>query len=109
MALAVIVTYKLFYKAAQFKELKFLCSLSQGVLMAHPMQLFSVLGELSLDRTFGLFHTTFLSGWKTPPLHLYPFQGMLEMVPFSTSNQVELRESVLVSCLEIDDNEVSTQ
>lgn len=34
---------------------------------------------------------------------------MLEMVPFSTSNQVEPLESVLVSCLEIDDNEVSTQ
>lgn len=70
-----MVTYKLFYKAADFKELEFLCSLSQGVrLVAHPMQLFSVLGELSLDRTFGSFHTTFLSGWKTPPLHYYLFQ-----------------------------------
>lgn len=70
-----MVTYKLFCKAAHFKELECLCSLLQGVLfMAHPMQLFSVLGELSLDRTFGSFHTTFLSGWKTPPLHLYPFQ-----------------------------------
>lgn len=65
-----MVTYKLFYKAAHFKELEFLCSLWQGVLlMAHPMQPFSVLGEHSLESTFGSFHTTFLSGWKTPPLH----------------------------------------
>lgn len=71
--------------------------------MAHPMQLFSVLGGFSVDWTFGSSHTAFLRGSLHSiciPSNI--FQGMLEMVTFLHINQVEPRESVLVS------HEVST-